>query len=123
MAPGVAGGAQRRDGVGERLPALHRARQRLAVAVGEAVAALCRPRREAVREYLAVGAPVAAQALELQLLPALAQLAAGRRVGLVAARQLVEEGGGAAVPVDQRAVAVERRQRRLLARDASALLH
>jgi hypothetical protein len=72
-----------------------------------AIAALARPGGEAVGQDLAVGAPVVLDALELERLPALAQLARGRRLALVAACELVEECGGAAVPVDQRAVAVE----------------
>ena len=105
--PGLLGGAQRGHGVRERLPALHRARERLAVAVVPAVAALAGPLGEAVGQHLAVAAVVALEALELKLLPARAQLAAGRRLPLVAPRDLVQERGGAALPVDQRAVAVE----------------
>ena len=93
-------------GVRERLPALHRAGERLAVAVVPAVAALAGPGGEAVGKHLAVAAVVALEALELKFLPARAQLAHWRVV-LVSPRDLVEERGGAALPVDQRAVAVE----------------
>ena len=72
-----------------------------------AVAALAGPRREAVGQHLAVAAVVALEPLELELLPALAQLAARRRLALEAPRELVQERRRAALPVDQRAVAVE----------------
>jgi hypothetical protein len=74
------------------------------------VAALARPGGEAVGEDVAIAPPVALDALELELLPALAQLARRRRIRLVAPRQLVQERPYAALPVDQRAVAIERRQ-------------
>src|ERR1700742_191988 len=53
---GVPGGAQGPDGVGERLPALHRAHERRAVAVLPAVAALAAPVAQAVGQDLAVRA-------------------------------------------------------------------
>ena len=74
--------SQRRDRVGERLPALHRASEGLAVAVVPAVAALAGPFREAVGQHLAVAAVVALEALELEFLPARAQLAAGWRAAV-----------------------------------------
>ena len=76
--------AARRAGTvsGERLPALHRSGQRLAVVLVPAVAKLPGQLRQAVREHLAVAAVGTQEALELERLPALPQLSGGRRVAL-----------------------------------------
>ena len=94
---------------GNGCQALHRALEGSPSLLVPAVAALGDPGRAATRvEHLAVGAVVALDALELDLLPALAQLPAGARVEVaVAAREVVQERGGAALPVDEGAVAVE----------------
>jgi hypothetical protein len=88
-----------------------------------AVPALAAPGPKAVGEDVSIAAIGRSQALELELLPALAQLPRGRRLRLVPARQLIEERPQPALPVDERAVAVEGGDFDLSLCDPSALLH
>ena len=65
---------------------------------------------------LAVGAVLALDQIELDRLPALAEHAAGDELGIARAERLVvEERAEAALPVDERAVAVERRDPNVVA--------
>jgi len=99
---------QRRRSVRERLPGAHRASERLAVVGVVGPAALGGESLQALREHVAIGPVLALDDLELDRLPALAQDAAV--LGIVVAdaqREVVEEGAEAALPVDQRPVAVE----------------
>ncbi len=96
------------DRVGKRLPALHGALECLALTRVPAVPALSDPCAQGVVQHVGVGPVLALDALELDLLPPLAQLPARPGVGVaVAPRQVVQERGYAALPVHEGAVAVE----------------
>jgi hypothetical protein len=93
------------------------------VSLVAAIPALGAQGAQALAQDLAIAAVGRSEALELELLPALAQVVRRRRIRLVAAGQVVEERGQAALPVDERPVAVESGDVDLLLCDPSALLH
>ena len=99
---------ERRARVGEGLPGPHRAHEGLAILPPIRPAALLAECLQAAGEDLAVRTPGTAQQAELDRLPAVAQDLAPIEVRvLIAQPELVQEGRRAALPVDQRAVAVE----------------
>ena len=100
---------ERRDRLREWLPALNRPLERLRLLHVPAVATFAHPRAEGVLEHVAVAAVGARDELELDLLPAAAQLAAGLGVAVAAAAgEVVEERPEATLRVHEGAVAVER---------------
>ena len=97
--------------VRERLPAPHRAHERLSVVVAQRVPALVRPAAEALAEDLLVRLVRPAHELELDLLPAVAQHPPAGRIRIaLPQRDPVQKGRRAALPIDEGAVAVEGRE-------------